>query len=74
MAVQSTQVKSALTIKYKDGIDAKGNDIMKTKKFSNIKITAVDQGLIDVATALNPLMKYPIADILKSNDSVLVNA
>ena len=74
MAVQSTQIKSSLTIKYKDGVDSKGNDILKTKKYSNIKLTADDQGLLDVATAFNPLMKYPIQQVLRSNDSALINA
>jgi hypothetical protein len=42
MAVQSNQVNSALTIKCKDGVNSKGVDIIKTKKFSNIKLTADD--------------------------------
>jgi len=74
MAVQSTQIKSALTLKYKNGVDANGKDIIKSKKFSNIKLAANDQGLYDVAAALSPLMKYPIVDILRSNDSSLTNA
>jgi hypothetical protein len=74
MAVDSTQIKSSLTIKYKDGVDSNGKDILKTKKYSNIKLTAADQNLLDVATAFNPLMKYPIQEVVRSNDSVLVNA
>jgi len=74
MAVQSTQIKSALSLRYKEGVDANGKDIIKTKKFSNIKIVADNQGLLDVATALSPLMKYPIVEILRSNDSKLINA
>ena len=73
MAVISTQIKSALTLRYKNGIDASGKDIIKTKKFSNIKLTAADQGLLDVAAALTPLMKYPIVEVVRSNDSVLIN-
>ena len=74
MAVQSTQIKSALSLRYKEGVDANGKDIIKTKKISNIKIVADNQGLLDVATALSPLMKYPIVEILRSNDSKLINA
>jgi len=73
MAVISTQIKSALTLRYKNGIDASGKDIIKTKKFSNIKLTAADQGLLDVAAALTPLMKYPIVEVVRSNDSALIN-
>jgi len=74
MAVQSTQIKSALSLRYKEGIDARGKDIIKTKKFSNIKLIADNQGLYDVAAALTPLMKYPIVEVLRSNDNKLVNA
>jgi len=74
MAVQSTQIKSSLSLRYKEGVDAKGKDIIKTKKFSNIKVVADNQGLYDVAAAITPLMKYPIVEILRSNDSVLNNA
>ena len=74
MAVQSTQIKSALSLKFKEGVDANGKDILKTKKFSNIKVTADNQGLYDVAAALTPLLKYPVVEILRSNDSDLYNA
>jgi len=74
MAVQSTQIKSSLVVRYKDGIDASGKDVVKTKRFSNIKLTADNQGLYDVATAIAPLMKYGIAEILRSNDMELNNA
>jgi hypothetical protein len=36
MAVKSTLVDSALTLKYKSGVDSNGKDIIKSKKFSNI--------------------------------------
>jgi len=74
MAVQNTQIKSALTLKYKSGVDANGKDIIKNKKFTNIKLTADNQGLYDVAAAMSPLMKYPLVEVLRSNDSSLINA
>jgi len=74
MAVQSTLVKSGLSLRYKAGIDANGKDINKVKKFSNVKVTAVNQNLFDVATAFSPLMKYPTLDVLRTDDSKLINA
>ena len=74
MAVQNTQIKSALTLKYKSGVDVNGKDIIKNKKFTNIKLTADNQGLYDVAAAMSPLMKYPLVEVLRSNDSSLINA
>lgn len=74
MAIKSTPVKSALSLRYKDGVDAKGKDIIKAKKFSNIKVNADDQGLMDVAAVLAPLMMYPLVEVQRSNDNVITNA
>ena len=73
MALVSTLANTSLSIRYKDGLDSTGKDIIKAKKFSNVKTGAVDQDLYDTAAALSPLMKYPVEDILRSNDSVLIN-
>ena len=73
MAAQSTLLKSALTIKYKEGVDTNGNDIVRTKKFSNVKVTAVTQSLYDVSAAFAPLMKYPVLETLRSDENILVN-
>ena len=74
MAVQTTLVNSGLSLRYKTGIDQNGKDIIKAKKFSNVKVTAVNQNLYDVATAFSPLMRYPTLDILRTDDSALMNA
>ena len=73
MAVKTTLVDSALTLKYKEGIDSNGKDIVKTKKFSNIKVTATDENVYAVAAAFSPLMKYPVMQSLRTNDSALTN-
>jgi hypothetical protein len=74
MAVQSTLVNSAMSIKYKTGIDAQGKDIVKAKKYSNIKVTAADEDILFVATTLGTLMKDEVLEIVRSNDSNIVNA
>lgn len=73
MAVQSTLAKSAVTLKYIAGVDEKGNDIIKTKKFSNLKVAAAAQDVYDAAQAMGPLMKYPVTEIIRTDDSVLIN-
>jgi hypothetical protein len=73
MAVSSTQVSSSLSLKYKDGIDSKGKDIMKTKKFSNVKVAATDQNVYDTAAALTQLMKYPSIETCRINENMLAN-
>jgi hypothetical protein len=73
MALQNTLAKSAVTIRYKDGIDLTGKDIIKSKKFSNVKVTADNQSVYDTAAALAVLMEYELSDILRSDDSFLIN-
>ena len=74
MAVQNVLAKSGLTLKYKEGVDEKGTDIVKTKKYSNVKVSAVDQNIYDVAAALTPLMRYRSLEMVRTNDSILSNA
>ncbi|MFL0267913.1 DUF1659 domain-containing protein [Candidatus Clostridium radicumherbarum] len=74
MAVNSVLAQSSMTIKYKDGIDLTGKDVIKAKKFSNIKVTADNQSILDTANALALLLQYEITDILRSDDNILVNA
>jgi hypothetical protein len=66
-------MKSTLALRYKEGIDSNGKDIIKTKKFSNLKVTATDENIFNVATAFRPLMKYPVLESLRSNDNSLTN-
>jgi hypothetical protein len=73
MAVQSTLVNSAMSIRYKEGIDEKGNDIFRTKKYSNVKVDATPDNIHLVATTLGTLIKYEVTDILKSDENLLVN-
>jgi Protein of unknown function (DUF1659). len=74
MAVQSTLAKSALTMKYIAGVDTSGNDIIKAKKFSNVKVEDTAQSIYDVAQTFAPLMKFPLTETLRTDDSVLINA
>jgi hypothetical protein len=73
MAVKSTLIDSALTLKYKEGIDSNGDDIIKSKKFSNVKVTATDENVYAVAAAFSPLMKYPVIKSVRTNDNALTN-
>lgn len=73
MAVSSNPVSSSLSLKYKSGIDATGKDVFSVKKFANVKVGATDQDVFDTANALAPLMQYPIAEISRVNDNVLIN-
>ena len=73
MALQSSLVTTALSLTYKDGVDSTGKDIIRAKKYSNVKISASNEELYETAAALAPLMKYEPAQILRSDESFLMN-
>jgi hypothetical protein len=73
MAVISNLSKTTLSLKYKEGLDEKGKDILKFKRFSNVKVFAADQDIYDVSAALSPLMKYPFEEVVRTDDNVLIN-
>jgi hypothetical protein len=59
---------------YKAGIDEAGRDVIKSKKYNNIKVTAAAEDLLLIGTAIGNLMKYELVEIQRSDDSVLLNA
>jgi hypothetical protein len=73
MAVVSVPVNTAMSIRYKAGIDLQGNDIIKGKKYSNIKVTAASEDILSIATTLGALMKDEFVEALRSDDSLIVN-
>jgi hypothetical protein len=74
MAVQSILVNSAMNIRYKGGIAPDGSDLIKGKKYSNIKATAAAEDLLFIGTAIGNLMKYELVEVQRNDDSVLVTA
>ncbi|MDT8719608.1 DUF1659 domain-containing protein [Clostridium sp. 19966] len=74
MAVQTTKNSSAITLKIKQGVDAKGNDIVKSIKFSKVKVNAADEDVFAIASAVAGLLQYPVVQILRSDDSVIIQA
>ena len=73
MAVKSTKVQSTMNVKFKTGIDAKGNDILKNQKFSKVKVTAGDSNILAVGTALGTVLKYPMVDIAREDINIIIN-
>ena len=55
---------SKLQLRFVVGTDPNsGAPILKTKTFSKVKSSAVDQNVYDVATTLVGLQKYPVDEI-----------
>ena len=73
MAVKSTKVQSTMNVKFKTCIDAKGNDILKNQRFSKVKVTAGDDNILAVGTALGTLLKYPMVEVLREDINIVIN-
>jgi hypothetical protein len=73
MAITANKTETNLVIKYPEGVDLNGRDIIKSQKFSGVKTTALDQEIYDVANALGKLMPKPIVEIIKNDGNALVS-
>jgi hypothetical protein len=73
MAVQTTKTQSAMILKYKEGVDTSGKDIIKTQKLSKVKVGATDDNIHAVAEAFEPLLKYPVVEIVREDENLLTN-
>ncbi|PRR72113.1 hypothetical protein CPAL_16000 [Clostridium thermopalmarium DSM 5974] len=71
--INSTNVKSTLAIKYLAGQDKNGKDVFKTQRFQNVKPSASDSDVFDVATALGNLLENPDVEVIRENDNLIVN-
>jgi len=73
MAVTSIKTDCSMVLKFVQGVDDYGKDIIKSQKFSNVKTTALDQDIFDVAKALETLMPEPLVEVLKNDENALAS-
>ncbi len=73
MAAKSILVQSAMVMKYKVGVDGKGKDIVKSERFSKIKLTSKNEEILAVAEALKSLMKYPVVQTIREDEQRIIN-
>lgn len=73
MAVRDFKLTSSLLLKFKAGVDLKGNDIIKTVNLRKVKTTASHQDIYDVAQAINALVDGIPAGIARQDVMELIN-
>ncbi|AGY76803.1 DUF1659 domain-containing protein [Clostridium autoethanogenum] len=71
MAVKSTILQTSLILKYKDGLDAKGKEVIKQQRFSNIKTTAADQDIYDVSKEIEKLLGKTLNELVKQDQNAI---
>ncbi|MBK5251245.1 MAG: DUF1659 domain-containing protein [Peptostreptococcaceae bacterium] len=73
MAVVSQAKDSKLRIKYIEGIDVEGNNIVKTKTYSKVKAESADADVYAAADAMMNLQSKSIEEIARIDEEELVD-
>jgi hypothetical protein len=73
MAANSTKVQSSIVLKVKTGTNAKGENILKNIRYSKVKVTASDEDVLAVGTVIGTLLAYPIQQIVREDQNVIIN-
>ena len=74
MAVSKIPIGTALRIQFQTGVDGKGNPVYSTKGLNNVKDTAVDQDIYDVALALAQLQEFTVEAVMRVDSGRLEEA
>lgn len=71
MAVNSVLVDSAVVVKYKVGVDTKGNDIYKKQRANDLNLLATEETLMDLGDIISGFISYPISQVTKETVNLL---
>ena len=74
MAATSTKLQTALVLKYKDGVNEKGKELIKKQRFSKVKTTASEQDVYDVALEIQKLLGKTLDEVIREDQSSIMNA
>ncbi|HHU87495.1 MAG: DUF1659 domain-containing protein [Pelotomaculaceae bacterium] len=72
MAVSKVSIGSVLRLELQAGVDGNGNPVFRNKSLSNVKPTASDQDIFDVAASLAALQELPLNNIIRIDNAHLV--
>ncbi|MGB4504262.1 MAG: DUF1659 domain-containing protein [Syntrophaceticus sp.] len=68
MPVTASLKKSSLQMKMHTGTNDQGNPIIRTKSYSNVKTTALDDDIYAVGFVLAGLQMHPVESIRRVNE------
>jgi hypothetical protein len=71
MAVTTIKSESVISLRYVEGIDTNGKNIVKSQNFSKIRISAVNDDIYEVGEALGSLLKYPVLEIYRKDEDLI---
>lgn len=73
MPVTANKLSTVLQIKVNEGTDDQGNDLIATKSYRNIKVTAEDQNMYDLSQVIGSLMSTPVVSVIRADSAELIN-
>lgn len=73
MAVTKVPGNSILRLVLHVGDSGSGSPILRNRSLNNVKSTAADQDIFDVATALAGLQEYTLNGITRVDNAALIN-
>jgi len=71
MPVVSTPASSTLQLRLHTGTDDKGNPIIRTRTYRNVKVNALDEDVHAVGMAMVQLQQHPVESIRRVNEMQL---
>lgn len=71
MAVSSILVDTAVVVKYKVGVDTKGNEVFRNQKASDLNLLATEETLLDLGDIIGNFVSYPVIDVTKQSTHLL---
>ena len=72
--VNSIPTSSVLRLELQIGVSSGGNPVLRRRNLVNVKSTANDQDLFDIATAVGSLQKYPLYGIARVDTAQLIQS
>ena len=73
MAIAESKQSSTIIIKKLVRTNGDGKEEYSTQRFSKVKVTAAPQDIYDVISAMATLSAYPINQILRQDNSEIIN-
>ncbi|WP_027364984.1 DUF1659 domain-containing protein [Desulfotruncus alcoholivorax] len=74
MAVNKVIVGTTLRMQFQTGVDENGDPVYTTRSLNNVKDTAPDQDIYDVALALSQLQEYTLTSVMRVDTGRLEEA
>ncbi|NMM61656.1 DUF1659 domain-containing protein [Clostridium sp. P21] len=74
MAAKATKLETVMILKYPDGVDKNGKEVIKKQSFSKIKTSAENQDLFDVAKEFEKLLGRTLDELIREDQNGITNA